>query len=456
MNRARLPFKALLLATVATLAMHASAAVSASEANKLKEELTPMGAERAGNAAGTIPAWSGGMTTVPAGYQSGGRRPDPFNDKPLYTITGKNMAQYADKLSDGVKALLQKNPDSFRVDVYKTQRTAAAPTAVYDDTFKNATRASLVDGAGGPMPKGAHGGIPFPIPKTGAEVMWNHLLHWRGVSAQYNTNGTMGTSDGKLVTTVEGQALVQMPFYDQASSAQTQAGEYWLFRMINVGPPIRAGEAVVGRLNLDSSKDQTWVYLTGQRRTRKLPNACCDTPNPATAGIMSFDDIEVFTGRLDVFDWKLVGKQELIVPYNSNKTLTAAKNSQVLMPKHLNPDYVRWELHRVWVVEATLKAGKRHPAVKSRYYVDEDTWMALLGDRWDANGQLWKSNWQLPAAMPDIPAQSVVSFGFHDFVSGAWFVNLMRSETSDLQYKIVPRINDTAFTPEALAGEGVR
>ncbi|MBB3177998.1 DUF1329 domain-containing protein [Variovorax sp. Sphag1AA] len=450
------PRQLLMALTLGLAAPFAAAGVSAEEAQKLKTVLTPMGAERAGNTDGSIPAWNGGLTQA-AGAVVGNSRPDPFTDKPLYTITAKNAAEYQDKLSDGVRELLKRDPDTFRLDVYKSQRTAAAPDWVYDNTAKNAARATLEEGAAGPVPKGAHAGVPFPIPKSGAEVMWNHLLRWRGLAARYNTSGTMGTADGKLVSTVEGQAQIQMPYYDQtADAAMQQAGEYWLFKMVNVGPPIRAGEAIVGRLNLDSSKDQSWVYLTGQRRTRKLPNACCDTPNQATAGIMSFDDIEVFTGRLDTFDWKLVGKKELLVPYNSNRTLQPKKNAEVLMPRHINPDHVRWELHRVWVVEATLKPGKRHPAARSRYYIDEDSWMALLGDRWDANGQLWKTNWEIPAAMPDVPAQSVIAFGFHDFVSRVWFVNLMRGENSDVHYKVVPRFADSTFTPDALAGEGVR
>lgn len=438
-------------------AQPAHAAVSAEEAQKLKHELTPMGAERAGNADGSIPAWTGGMTKPIAGFQNGGRRPDPFTDKPLFSITAKNAANYQDKLTDGVKLLLQRYPDTFRLDVYKTERSAAAPAWLYENTLRNATRASLVEGPAGPSPHDAWGGVPFPIPKSGAEVMWNHILRWYGASVQYNNSATMGTGEGKLVPTVEGQALAQMPYYDpQVSEAVRNAGEYWMFRMVNVGPPIRAGEAVVGRLNLDPTKDQAWVYLTGQRRTRKLPNACCDTPNSATAGLMTYDELDVFTGRLDVFDWKLVGKKEVYVPYNSNRLFVPAKNSEVLMPRHLNPDHVRWELHRLWVVEATLRAGKRHPVVKSRYYVDEDSWNALWGDRWDANGQLWKSTWVVPMAMPDIPAQVGVSFGLYDFLSRVWVANLRRNESADLQYKLVPRIADTAFTPDAMAGEGVR
>jgi len=179
----------------------ASAGVSADEAARLKTELTPLGAEKAGNKDGSIPAWTGGYTTPIPGDKPGGRRGDPFKDeKPLYSITSKNAEQYADKLTEGTKALLKKYPDTFRVDVYRTHRTAAAPQWVYDNTFKNATRAKV----NGDVIEGAYGGIPFPIPKAGVEVMWNHLLRWRGTSWQFQTNMYQLTTDGKAVLTTDG------------------------------------------------------------------------------------------------------------------------------------------------------------------------------------------------------------------------------------------------------------
>jgi hypothetical protein len=431
---------------------HAVAGVTAEEAARLKTELTPFGAERAGNKDGSIPAWTGGYTTPMAGFKNGGRRGDPFaNEKPLYSITTDNMAQYADKLSDGTQALLKKYPKSYRVDVYKTHRTAAAPQWVYDNTFKNATSATME----GEIVKGAFGGIPFPIPKTGREVMANNELHWRGEAWQADFRGYMGTGNGQLVMSVQGTGDFQMPYYANGQ-ADKFTGENWMIRLVNSGPPVRAGEAITGRQNLDPDKTSVWVYLTGQRRVRKLPNACCDTPAPATSGVASFDEVDVFAGRGDRFDWKIVGKKEVLIPYNANKLHTPTKDSDVLMPNHLNPDHVRWELHRVWVIEAALKSGQRHQAPKSRYYVDEDTWVAVLGDRWDANGQLWKTIWSHPVVMPDLPATTPQQqWGFNDLLSGAWYASGVVNEREQ-HYKIVPRRADSFFTPDAMAGQGVR
>ena len=170
----------------------------------------------------------------------------------------------------------------------------------------------------------------------------------------------------------------------------------------------------------------------------------------------SFDEVDVLSGRTDRFDWKIVGKKELLIPYNSNRLHTPTKDSDVLLANHLNPDHVRWELHRVWVLESTLKPGQRHQAPKARYYVDEDTWVAVLGDRWDANGQLWKTLWSHPVVMPDVPATTPQQqWGFNDLISGAWYASGVVNERSK-QYQIVPRRPDSFFTPDALAGEGVR
>jgi len=450
------PYQAILAGAVCVLlaGSAALAAVSAEEAQKLKTTLTPFGAEKAGNADGTIPAWDGGYTTPVPGFVNGGLRNDVFpEDKPLFSITAQNLEKYADKLSDGTKAMFQKYPDTYRVDVYPTRRTAAAPQWVYDNTFKNATRGGL----DGYILTGAYGGIPFPIPQSGAEAMWNHLMRWRTTAWHADFNAILVTANGKQVPTVDARGDFQMPYYFQDGTPEEfyKSGVYWTIRLRNAGPPIRAGEAITGRENIYPDKIQAWVYLTGQRRTRKLPNPCCDTPTPASAGVSAFDETEVFNGRMDRFDWKIVGKQEMYIPYNCNK-IDEPKLEDVIGEHHLNPDYVRWELHRVWVIEANLREGMRHQAPKGRFYLDEDTWAGVLSDRWDANGNLWKTQWSLPFVMPDIPATAPPQvFGFYDVSLGAWYAGGLFHGKKE-QYKVMPKYKDWTFTPDAMAGEGVR
>jgi hypothetical protein len=445
-------FHAAALAAALAAAPAAFAAVTADEAARLKRELTPLGAERAGNADGSIPAWDGGIAR--SGDKASGRMPDPFkDDKPLFSINAKNMAQHGERLSEGTRAMMQRYPDSFRIDVYPTRRSAAAPQWVYDNTFKNATRAKL----SGDVVEGAYGGIPFPLPRNGAEVMWNHLLRWRGASFQYFPSSYQLTADGNAVLSTNLSVDEQFPYYFQDGSPEQlgKTGDYFQTKVAFIGPAIRAGEAVAGRINLEPGKDQAWVYLTGQRRVRKLPNPCCDTPAASTAGVSSYDELTVFLGRLDRFDWKLVGKQEMFIPYNGNRLMQAKTDAEVLSPHHVNPQWMRWELHRVWVVEATVRNGQRHVSPKGRYYCDEDTWTCVLGDRWDAKGQLWKTLWASPIVVPGLPATTVISFGLNDLLSGSAFAGGIYSAKST-QYVTKPRYPDTYFSADALAGEGVR
>ncbi|MBK7279213.1 MAG: DUF1329 domain-containing protein [Betaproteobacteria bacterium] len=440
---------ALLAALLGMAAAHA--AVTPEEAARLKTELTPFGAEKAGNKDGSIPAWTGGYSTPIPGDKPGGRRGDPFkDDKPLYSVTAKNVDQHAGKLSDGVKALLKKYPDSFRLDVYPTRRTAVAPQWVYDNTAKNALRAKL----DGHKLVGAYGGTPFPIPKSGLEAIWNHKLSWRGSAWEADFNQYQITANGQVVLTTDGRIRQRMPYYFDDGSVDSFEGVHWEVNLLNVGPPIRAGEMIVGRQHVDEEKSQSYVYLTGQRRVRKLPNACCDTPTPATAGLMSFDELSVFSGRTDRFDWKLVGKKELLVPYNQNRFLQA-RDAEIIKGQHLNPDHVRWELHRVWVVEASLAAGQRHQAPKSIYYLDEDTWLAVLGDRWDANGQLWKTLWVFNYVMPDFPGTVQQTFGFYDLLSGQAYVANVLNDKS-FHHRPSKRWPTETFTGDGLAAQGVR
>jgi len=433
----------------------AYAAVPASEAEQLKTTLTPFGAEKAGNKAGTIPAWTGGYTTPLPASKGGARRGDPFGaEQPLYSITAKNMEAHADKLTDGTKAMFAKYPATFRVDVYPTHRTAAAPQWLYANTLRNATRAKLVETPTGSLVQGADAGIPFPLPKSGAEVLWNHLLRWRGTGMEIDLQGYLLTADGKRVLTVDATADMSFPYYhDKDTPSEGFEGDHTLFRMINSGPPIRAGEGLVSRMRVNN-EEQTWLYLAGQRRVRRLPNACCDTPTPATAGVMSIDEVDIFMGPNGRFDWKLIGKKEMLIPYNSNALMTN-KSSEVFGTNHISPDVMRWELHRVWVVEATLRAGQRHEAPRGLYYFDEDTWNGVLADRWNASGRLWKTLWMASFVMPEVPATMTATFGYYDLLSGTAYTHMFVGDKAR-QFRFVNKIRDTVFTPDGLVGEGLR
>lgn len=447
------------LCSVLTTAQVSLAGVTAEEAAQLKTKLTPFGAEKAGNKEGTIPAWDGGYTNAPSGYKSGDPRPDLFpNEKPQYAITAKNIDQYADKLSEGVKALLKKYPDSFRLDVYRTHRTAGAPQWVYDNTFVNATRATLADK--GLRVEGAYGGIPFPIPKSGIEAMWNHKLLWIPEFTSLNVAGTIGTANGKIVLASRAHNVIRTAYYDKKGSLAKFNGEAQLMRMWIDGPAHKAGEQFVIIDSINKPR-QAWQYLTGQRRVRKAPTICCDAPEEVNSGVDYWDEAFGFWGDLDQYDWKLVGKKEIYIPYNANRFFEKSNTREKqMLAHHLNPDLVRWELHRVWVVDATLASGNRHVVPKRRFYLDEDTWGAVLSEGWDAQGKLWRVQITQPLVVPEgqfvYPTAQWSVFDLHAGTYLASCTTDWGDPTYTYHFKVIDQVSHFEFTPEALAGQGVR
>ncbi len=430
------------------------ATVSADEAKKLGTTLTLVGAEKAGNKDGTIPEYTGGLTKAPAGYDSSKSvRPDPFaSEKPLFSVDAKNMDKYADKLTEGTKALMKSIP-GYRIDVYPTQRTAVYPKFVLDNTVKNATRAKLSDD--GVSMSGARAGIPFPIPKNGAETMQNFVARYYGRSilvpkfSTYNADAA-----GKVVMSLQGSYLREGLYYDESRS-----GEPTILNRVRVeysAPARRAGESLIYIDPLDYADKgrRAWQYLPGQRRVRLAPDLSYDTPNGGAAGMATYDDVDLFNGKMDRFDWKLVGKKEMLVPYNTYKFTYNDKPEDVFQAKSVNPSVLRWELHRVWVVEATLKEGKRHIYSRRTFYLDEDSWAALSSDQYDGRGQLWRAGFAYLTQSYDVSVPTTLTAGHYDLVAGSYYVTgwpgAYGVEFSDT---LRP---DSAWTPDSLAGTGVR
>lgn len=431
----------------------AQAAVSADEAAALGKTLNPLGGEMAGNADGSIPAWTGTQGVDGSGAKVGDIPAKPFaNEKPLVQITAQNMAQYADKLSEGTQALLKKYPDSFRVDVYPTHRTGVAPQYVYDNTAKNATQCQTKDD--GKSLQGCYGGIPFPIPKSGVEVVWNHLLRVENEATDVASfKNIVLTADGSRTLATMNDQANQYPYYYKDGSADSWSGEYFLQRFATIAPPFKAGESLVFRDSIDVKQSrQAWQYLVGQRRVRRAPTVAYDTPDFVASGANYFDEVMGLMGHIDRFDWKLVGKKELYVPYNANEAVTASLD-EAYGKHHLNPDKVRWELHRVWEVEATVASGKRHAVAKRKYYFDEDSWMALLMDGYDSEGKLWRTTQITPFVLPSTPMLGLKPAHIFNLQANTMSTTQSLNEAT---YRVVERKPEMHWTGDAVAADGVR
>ena len=411
--------------------------------------LTPFGSLRAGNADGSIPAWTGDLLPLPAGFDSS-KTPDVFADeKPLYSITGANAAQYQEKLAAGAMALLQKYSD-FRMDVYPCHRTAVAPQYVYDYIYKNATTAQLSSSGGSVM--NAYGGIPFPFPKNGNEHIWNHLLAWEGTTTYFTSDAHTITATGEIVLESRVHSWFQYPYYFENGESRFN-GFYLEQFIVPIAPPFQAGGNILflQPVNPEITPPEAWEYLLGERRTRRAPELQYDTPNSLTGGTSNWDEANIFSGKLDRYDFKYLGTKEMIVPYNSNKFCNAAIADQ-FNTHFVNPDLVRWELHRVRIIEATLKPGARNVDNRRVIYCDDDTCSALMGDIYDASGSLWKFQHNMAVVYPNIPCLNTIqNFQVYELHAGDYSSGDQYNAECTPQWKPVPELPSSFMTAGQLA-----
>jgi hypothetical protein len=441
---------------LSALAAGTALAVTPEEAAALRSTLTPLGGERAGNADGSIPAWTGGLTAVPGDWKPGTTRPDFFaNEKKAFSIEAKDYEQYKDQLFEGFGPLFARYPD-FRIDVYPTKRTATAPQFVYDWSFRNATDARCVEKGCGWGFTNAYGGPPFPIPKDGGQMIQNVLARYEGHIMKYIRPGFIVDTDGRPAFVATADVTNIYPYYDPKGSLATFDGFYLKSFVEYLAPASRNGEGILAWVPVNLMDDpQVWTYQVGQRRVRKSPNVCCDNPNPTTQGLMNYDELQVFnSGKgMERYEWTVLGKKEMYVPYNNNN-VPHLTSDQVLGPNFANPDVIRFEKHRVWVLDGKLREGERHAVPHRRMYVDEDNWHPLGGDHWDGNGDLWKLIYQLSMAAPDIPAVLPTAHFGYDLLAGAYVATWL--DTQDMtqgRQSAVPlsSIDRSLFTPDALA-----
>lgn len=447
----------LLVAFGLNLGKVAMAKVSPEEAAHLKQNLTPFGAQRAGNADGTIPAWDGGLKPGTKGLpivKNGGFYPNIFKDeKPLFTITAQNLSKYADKLTEGQKALLKKFPD-YKINVYPTHRTFAAPQWVYDEVYKNATRVSLTPDGLGMI--GGYGAVPFPIPKRAEEVVFNHLLRYQSQSRQYEFSSGVVQANGRYDVGAGGIIKERFAYAIKGGTEATQSGYQVEVLMGYNDPARRKGEFILVRDAINQSKKdrEAWQYLPGQRRVRRAPTLAYDTPQDGYSGLVNFDDAYGFNGALDRYNWKLLGKKEVFIPYNAYEVINAPLKKYAT-GKHVNPDVERWELHRVWVVEATLKSGKRHCFSKRVMYFDEDSWTLQLVDNYDSRGALWRILVNPTIAFWSQPATMLITSHVYDLNTDNYALVGVLSGFKNFVFVDQP-IKDSTYSPDELRSEGRR
>ncbi len=439
---------------VIALAPTVAAELSADQVARLGRDLTPLGGERAGNAEGTIPEWTGGITEPPAGYQVGEHHRDPYDaDQPLFVINAANLDKHRDRLPAGLQRMVETYP-TFEVPVYPTRRSASNPQRIYDATRRVAATARLVDDGNGVA--GAVIGIPFPIPANGLEVIWNHLLRYRGETVKCGIGQAAVTRSGAYTLVKYGLEIeirYSLPDMTEEKLDNTLA----LFKQKVLAPARLAGDIVLVHETMNQVRGprNAWTYNPGQRRVRRAPNLAYDNPGTTTDGLRTADQFDMFNGATDRYEWRLLGKREMVVPYNAYRLHSDQITfADILTPLHVNPKHLRYELHRVWVVEATLKEGATHIYKRRTLYVDEDSWQLLVADIYDNRDQIWRVSeahvinyyekpliWQTLEVHTDLQAGRYIALG-------------LDNEFPMCTYDTGVRSRD--FTPAALRREGRR
>ena len=435
----------------------AYAAPTDQEIANLGKDLTPVGAQRAGNQDGTIPEWSGGDLEAPPGWEPGQKRLDPYkDDKPLFSIDASNVDEYKDKLSEGQMALIR-TLKGYRMDVYPTRRSCGYPDFVYERTKVNA-KTALLDSNGWGLKQATGAAIIFPIPKTGAEAIWNHKLRYIGEGREEYSADIIPDKSGDFTPLAIEQTLIT-PLHNRNNKGldEVDGVEAKLFSAV-VSPAARAGELSLAHGFLNEPQ-VAWLYFPGQRRVRRVPTYAYDNPIAGYEGLVAIDQYPMFSGVMDRYDWKLVGKQEMLIPYNNWKLIDKSrKYKDVYGPQFVNRDLMRYELHRVWKVEATLKQGMRHIFPKREFYLDEDSWAIMVADNYDAQGKIWRVQESSIYVAPEIPACVGLEFVSYDLTVGRYVAMATTQESRETDWLAGQKgnIDLKRFNPDELRRLGDR
>lgn len=430
------------------------AAVSQEEAAKLGDTLTLIGAEKEGNG-DEIPSWDGGLTEAPDGYKGDGRYVDPFpGDEELFRIDQSNVEEYSDRLTPGQIATIKAYDDYF-IPVYKTRRTGSYPQDIQEKTRENATNVELVESGNGL--KNYQTATAFPIPQNGLEVIFNHITRYRGGSFTRNVAQVTPQSNGDFSPVRFTESFTERVALKDYESDKDQNVMFY-FKQAITAPSRLAGNVLLVHETINQVKEprRAWLFNSGQRRVRRAPNVAYDGPGTAADGQRTSDNLDLYNGAPDRYNWELKGKKELYIPYNSYRLASEDLSyDDIIKPGHIDQSLARYELHRVWHVTATLKDGERHVYGKRDFYIDEDTWQIAVVDHYDGRGNLWRvaeaHNMQIYDA--GIPAYAFETL--YDLLSGRYLVMGLTNEESD-PYEYGTKRQSREYTPAALRRDGVR
>jgi hypothetical protein len=393
-----------------------------------------------------------------AGYSPGKFRGDYFrysSEKPVFSIDAGNVDKYADKLSAGQIGIIKQRA-GYRMDVYPTHRTCWTPDWIRENTKENETKAKL---NGDFLETAVLPGVPFPNPKSGLELIWNWLTLYRGVG--YVMPGLTLISpkpgDNNWIEAHYDYAMF-FPWGAPGKNTPQSVNEFWDGQYYKYStPPALLGQGLIERYYFDRVPE-AWYYFTGQRRVRRLPVYTYDAPIIGLEGMYLSDQVNIYYSPPDRFNWKIVGKKQLYIPYNSFGMYDFRKKAHdVYLDKYINPANRRYELHEVWVLDAKVKPDARHVAPHKILYIDTDSWMLVVGEDYDVQGKLWTASeaypipiWELGGTCDDEP------YIKYDLISGRYVEDITTiGNGKDVHYGKEPG-GDPKFTSDFYTAETLK
>lgn len=397
----------LTLAVALGSAADAHARATDEELAQIGTRYTCTGAEMAGTPEGVAPFTGrhlGAMPGMAPTAENGERPQDPYAaEKPLFTITAGNMAKYAEFLTPGQQAMFRKYP-SFRMEVYPSHRDFRYDDAVCHAALHNARNATLearetkdeaaatrsnqwfIDRSWLKVHGAVPGAVPFPFPKNGKELVWNLFMAPRPSSVMRETDVAAVYPNGNVLWGAQ-RAWNYAPLHDARLRRPAYDGvaEY---RKAETLAPAREAGTITWYTQIFSLNDaNSIVYLWHSpdyrhRRYRLGP----DSPIPPTANTITEDEIRLLT------------------------------------PGHENPDFVRWELRRAWVLDGRLRQKYRHLYPHRTLYIDEDSYQATMSEAFDAKDGIWRFNWanNLYVGGTRTNTWETYSAYYHDLLSGGY------------------------------------
>lgn len=453
--------KILIATSIATLLSTAAfAGVPAEVADRLGKDLTPMGSQKSGNKDGGIPEWTGGLQSPPANvtYKIGDRHPDPYaDDKPLFTISAANMAQYEKNLSELPKAMFKAYPETYKIIVYPTHRSCAQPPSAYEAVKRNALNSvGSPDGAGF---TGAIRSTSFPIPSTAQEAMWNHKLKYRNFKATRELVFAAPTKSGDFTAYVSQDDLIQLYDSPDVKDVSEINNISVLYVQNTIAPARSAGNVVLVHetINVSEGARKAWVYSPGTRRVRRAPNIAYDNPLTNSDGMDTTDNFGGYNGATDRYDWSYVGRQEAYLPNNNYRFAQRdLQYKDILIPGgHINQDYPRYELQRAHVLEANVRPETRHIYPRRQFWLEEDSWFVVQNTAYDARGALWRLHEQFAMTFYEIPICDRVGAATYDLNAGRYLAGSLVNQQAQISWN-AQELTEDRYTPDSIRRMGVR